>query len=353
MKDTCDNDFKNKYAMREYSHGYRLKDKRSNLDILFHSGTEFAIPSYDLKLDKPLTMIPGAVKANNMQSESVHENIENFIISGIYIDEPELNATSTLFAKYLTVSDHKGAFEVGAIPIYYGFANEKSTEDTRTVIRYNDVEMGLDIKIETYYDRNIPNNKHVAKIHRAYDLKKRNKVTTKFKEISFVQFALSTDNDSSIKERGGIAVGNQYTLNLLLNSKGRFYAGVIMSNGGYNNTLQPDIYPDPRKDSTRSYNLFRTLMISFPCKDLDNQLHKRYTEYFEKWIYSTMNALSPLSLLATSRYFMSFINRTTDEATTVGHISETNIKEIVENVCDELLSNIGNVAETNVKTLYE
>lgn len=362
MKDSsCDNVLSNEYASREYSRGHRLKDKRSGLDILFNTGPEFAVPTYDMKLDKPLSTIPGALKAVNMESESILDNIEDFVVSGVYIDGPEIKGGNisgfdNSVAKYLTVSDHKGKFEVGAIPIYYGFANQSSTEDTKTVIRYNDVEMDLDIKIETFYDRNIDNNKQVAKIHKVYNLKKRNKTTGKFKPIDFTSFCLMTDKESSVKSGPNLSTGEEFTLNLFINSKGKFYAGVIMSNAGFDNSLQPDIYPDPRKDSTRSYSLFRSLLISFPVPNMDNQLYKRYTEFHSKSIYSTMNSLSSLTKLAdentTENIHRVIFKIGTDEIPILS-ITRANLDKIVESVSSAFITNLGNVAKINVKNLFE
>lgn len=228
---------------------FRIRDPRYNLDWIVGSYGGLSHALFNNVTKEYLSTYPVPV-ALQVRSGNVGYGAKLLMTAVASKDGETDNPASThdLLDEISTfiVGDSQGYFECGVIPVYGAGASEADDASTHTVMRINDEELDIDVKIETssFLQATPGATNQVVTVEKVYDLHKRKEGTeNEFKPLKFVTYEIHSVSDT------GVPTDEVY-LTFVKNSRGRYFMGLLHGNAALVAAVPAGgIYPKPKSSS--------------------------------------------------------------------------------------------------------
>lgn len=249
---------------------FRIRDSRFNLDwtvgsygglghALFNNTSKEYLSSYPVPVALQVKSGNVGYGTKLLMSAVASKDGETDNVTG---DHDLLDEISSF-----VIGDAQGLFECGVIPVYGASASDADDSTTHTVMRINDEELGIDVKVETssFLQATAGATNQVVTVEKVYDLNKRKKCTeNEFKCLSFVTYEIHSASDTgtpaaeifiTFVKRG--CKGGKYFMGLLHG------AAALVANvpaGG--------IYPKPKNSASYkpvAWQKFKILSVPIKC----------------------------------------------------------------------------------------
>lgn len=246
---------------------FRIRDSRFNLDwtvgsygglpqALFNNTAKEYLTSYPVPVALQVKSGNVGYGTKLLMSAVASKDGETDNVTG---DHDLLDEISSF-----VIGDSQGIFECGVIPVYGASASDADDATTHTVMRINDEELGIDVKVETssFLQATAGATNEIVTVEKVYDLNKRKKCTeNEYKCLSFVTYEIHAVNDT-----GNPAA--EIFITFVKNKRGKYFMGLLHGAAALvANVPAGGIYPKPKSSASYkpvAWQKFK--IISVPIK---------------------------------------------------------------------------------------